>query len=209
MLSFGSPTWQASLLSSAKQPSSRTKGNFGRAVASPIVPRLYLSDLTTACSVDTLERLGITHIVTVLDIEPPFPEPVLARKRLHISIADRPDAKLLPHLDDTTAFIRDALAENDENKVLVHCFMGVSRSASVVCAYLIATRDMSATSAIAFVKSKRGIVCPNTGFTLQLEQYAMEFVKGNGPRATISESIAGRIRKLKDAAGLAHMHHAS
>lgn len=49
--------------------------------------------------------------------------------------------------------------------------MGVSRSATVVCAYLIATMSMTAPESISFVQSKRGIVCPNIGFRHQLEAY--------------------------------------
>lgn len=49
--------------------------------------------------------------------------------------------------------------------------MGVSRSATVVCAYLVATMSMTAPESISFVQSKRGIVCPNLGFRHQLEAY--------------------------------------
>jgi atypical dual specificity phosphatase len=60
----------------------------------------------------------------------------------------------------------------------VHCFQGVSRSATIVCAYLIATSDrkMTVDEAISFIQSKRGIACPNTGFRSQLEIYASRFM---------------------------------
>jgi atypical dual specificity phosphatase len=72
--------------------------------------------------------------------------------------------------------------------------LGISRSATVVCAYLIATTKLSAGESIAQVQSIRGIVCPNIGFRRQLEQYATRYVKDESkPRAT-------RIRKLKGTA---------
>ena len=53
--------------------------------------------------------------------------------------------------------------------------MGVSRSATVVCAYLIAANGMSASEAIAFVTQRRAIVSPNIGFRAQLEIYAEKY----------------------------------
>jgi atypical dual specificity phosphatase len=81
----------------------------------------------------------------------------------------------------------------------VHCLQGISRSATVVCAYIIATADtsMTASEAIAFVQNKRWIVCPNIGFRAQLESYATRFV-GKGERRTlrICAGIAERMRKF-------------
>lgn len=90
----------------------------------------------------------------------------------------------------------------------VHCLMGISRSATVVCAYLVATASMQAHEAIDFVISKRSIVCPNLGFRYQLEDYATRFDAGvrkartlsdhpKGRLANVSEGIAARIRMLR------------
>ncbi|EEB89908.1 hypothetical protein MPER_11947 [Moniliophthora perniciosa FA553] len=91
---------------------------------------------------------------------------------MHVRIADRSDVDILVHLEQTTEFIRKAIEESPDNNVLVHCFAGVSRSATVVCAYLVATAGMRAIDSVAFVQSKRKIVCPNLGFRQQLEMYA-------------------------------------
>lgn len=57
---------------------------------------------------------------------------------LHVPIADMPDADLLTHLEETTKFLRRGLEGG--GAVLVHCYHGVSRSASIVLAYLLKTR---------------------------------------------------------------------
>jgi hypothetical protein len=49
--------------------------------------------------------------------------------------------------------------------------MGISRSSTVVIAYLIATTDMTPHEALATVRSKRTIVRPNRGFMSQLQEY--------------------------------------
>jgi hypothetical protein len=47
-----------------------------------------------------------------------------------------------------------------------------SRSATIVCAYLVATRGLHAPDAISFVRVRRKIVRPNMGFVRQLETFA-------------------------------------
>ena len=53
--------------------------------------------------------------------------------------------------------------------MLVHCAAGVSRSASVVVAYLMYKKGLSLDDALDFVKSKRECVDPNFGFREQLQ----------------------------------------
>jgi atypical dual specificity phosphatase len=83
--------------------------------------------------------------------------------------------------------------------------MGMSRSATVVCAYLVATTEMIVDEAIAFVKKKRSIIQPNSGFKQQLEEYAKQFYRHGAKQvapstiqSSSSLSIAERIRLLKD-----------
>jgi len=79
--------------------------------------------------------------------------------------------------------------------------MGISRSATVVCAYLIATTEMTADEALVAVQAKRVIVCPNLGFRRQLEEYAAQVQGGRGKArrrpAKLGKNIAEAIRKLK------------
>lgn len=80
--------------------------------------------------------------------------------------------------------------------------MGISRSATIVCAYLIATSRMTADEAVNAVREKRPIVCPNLGFRRQLEEYAAQVNGGRGPgrggprRAKLGENVAEVIRRL-------------
>jgi len=46
----------------------------------------------------------------------------------------------------------------------VHCYAGVSRSATIVIAYLMAEMNMGFMDAFSFTKSKRFVVFPNFGF---------------------------------------------
>ena len=57
-------------------------------------------------------------------------------------------------------------------KVLVYCQRGISRSATIVLAYLIWQSNLSYEEALAFVKRRRPSVNPNVGFCLQLMSWA-------------------------------------
>lgn len=57
---------------------------------------------------------------------------------------------------------------NCNKQVLVNCWAGVSRSTTIVLAYLIYKNKWSVQDALSFVRSKRPIVNPNYGFIVQL-----------------------------------------
>ncbi|KAJ6518587.1 protein-tyrosine phosphatase-like protein [Mycena vulgaris] len=93
-------------------------------------------------------------------------------KRMRIPVIDWPDQELLTHFKAANAFIDDARVTVGEG-VLVHCHQGVSRSATVVAAYLMATHPPihDSLSAIKFLQTLRPIVQPNSGFLDQLALY--------------------------------------
>ncbi|KAJ1655730.1 tyrosine protein phosphatase yvh1 [Dispira simplex] len=132
-----------------------------------ILPQLYLGSMEAAHDGEYLGRENITHIVTVAKgIDPKY----LNRYRyLCIDILDMPSENILQHLDTTYEYIRDAMAQG--GNVLVHCHMGISRSATVVIAYLMRTMGISMEMAYEMVRDKRNIVYPNKGFLRQLGKY--------------------------------------
>lgn len=142
-----------------------------------IMPRLYLSDLADAENLATLATLGITHVFSAMPGFVDLPSHIIhhsgRRLPIHhrqINIEDHPFAELAAHLPASTAFIGEALRD-PEARVLVHCVQGISRSASVVCAFLMANFGWAPTKAVTFVKSKRWIAEPNFGFVAQLHEY--------------------------------------
>lgn len=63
------------------------------------------------------------------------------------------------------------LSRKNHSKCLVHCKMGVSRSASTVIAYAMKEFGWSLEKAYNYVKQKRSIARPNAGFMKQLLEY--------------------------------------
>lgn len=140
-----------------------------RPQASKILPRLYLSDMYTATDPITLKRLGITHVVSVVEyMWHEYPADIAHHC---VPIHDNPASDIESLFDAVIAWIKRAMDAGEDSRVLVHCMWGMSRSASIVIAYLMATLGMSLDASLAHVKVRRTIVCPNSGFRKQLMMY--------------------------------------
>lgn len=141
----------------------------GPSRATQIIPRLYISDLCVAENAAALSSLKITHVLSAMRGFVAIP-PELSIRHAQIPLDDFPFAELVEHLPTTTAFLYDALRD-PEARVLVHCAEGISRSVSVVAAFLMAQYSWTPTQAIQYIKSKRRIADPNFGFVSQLHEY--------------------------------------
>lgn len=135
--------------------------------ASEVFEYLYLGSEWNASNLEELQRNGIGQILNVTrEIDNFFPG---LFDYLNVRVYDEDGTELLRHWDKTFKFIEKA--KKNGSKVLVHCKMGVSRSASVVVAYAMKAYNWNLQHALEFVKNKRGCIKPNTGFMKQLETY--------------------------------------
>jgi hypothetical protein len=134
---------------------------------SEIIPNLYIGDFSSACDTEKLKGLGITTIITVFaGVGEMYPH--LFKYRI-IDICDRKYVDISMHFDPTSDYIENSLKSNE--KILVHCQKGASRSATIVAAYLIKKKGYTSERAIQTIKEKRSCVCPNSGFIKQLNDY--------------------------------------
>ncbi|XP_023720741.1 dual specificity protein phosphatase MPK-4 isoform X1 [Cryptotermes secundus] len=134
-----------------------------------IEPGLWLGNLTAATDNDVLELHHINHILTVDSC--PLPRKITMLpgvKTKFLQVTDIPSEDLLSHFEHTSEFIRTG---QEQGAVLVHCYFGVSRSATVVIAYIMKKYELSFEDAFERVKSRRRFVGPNPGFTSQLHLY--------------------------------------
>ncbi|KIM89326.1 hypothetical protein PILCRDRAFT_813256 [Piloderma croceum F 1598] len=153
--------------------------------ANEIIPRLYIADMYTATDAPTLERLRITHVVSVVFDDfgniCTCPSNV---KQLSLPIEDKSSSDMSRYFDRAVEWIQNAMDEDENVNVVVHCMCGISRSPTIVIAYLMATQGMSLSDSLSHVKTKRIISRPNRGFMNQLAYYEEE-LKGRA-------AVAGR-----------------
>lgn len=87
-----------------------------------------------------------------------------------MEIEDKEDVLLKDRFDEAIRFMRMAL-ENPLNRILVHCNLGISRSTTLILAYLMKTYNATVYESFKFLRHRRPIVCPNMGFLRQLIDY--------------------------------------
>lgn len=86
---------------------------------------------------------------------------------LLIPIADNGYDEIKPYLKAGIEFIDQNVKDK---KVLVHCMAGISRSPSMTIAYLM-SKGMSLAEAYWFVRDKRNIINPFSGFLKEISEY--------------------------------------
>jgi protein-tyrosine phosphatase len=135
-------------------------------VMDEMFPNLFLGGKPTR---EDIARYGITAILNLAEKEIPRDESFGITKYMGIPIDDHSDYPIREHFEACNKFIKEHL-ENGE-RVLVHCYVGVSRSATIMIAYLMANDFVSYRKAFDHVKDRRMKVSPNLGFILTLRNY--------------------------------------
>ncbi|NXX39997.1 DUPD1 phosphatase, partial [Tricholaema leucomelas] len=136
-------------------------------------PNLYIGDEKTALDRYSLEKAGFTHILNAahgqrnVDTGPEYYDSMTVEYH-GVEADDLPTFQLSQFFYSASKFIDNAL-QDERNKVLVHCVMGRSRSATLVLAYLMIYKNMTVVDAIKQVSTHRCIL-PNRGFLKQLRE---------------------------------------
>jgi hypothetical protein len=150
-------------------PRSIPNGNeqvaYYRKICSQVRPHIYLGSDFIARSKEILQKNGITHIVNAARVACGnyFPNDF---KYFTLNLYDSPSQSIIGLFYKVIKFMDEAI-ENGGN-VFVHCYQGVSRSSSIVVAYLIWKEKLGCRSLLEDVKRRRPVSSPNAGFTVQL-----------------------------------------
>lgn len=127
-----------------------------------VIDRLYIGDLKSATAAPSNPR--ITHVVNLSGFQYYVPPRVFY---LQLPIPDLPSPPITPYFGMTNKFIDEGRRTGN---VLVHCYAGRSRSATIVIAYLMYS-GASFKESLALLKNCRPIIQPNSGFLRELENY--------------------------------------
>ena len=131
-----------------------------------ITPNLYLGCAKISRSKYFLENNNIHGIINATTNEPnTYSE---SYDYLHININDEPKEQIHAFFQHVFEFIRRHHSLG--HSVLVHCQMGISRSATLVIAYLMMDGHKTLGEAFQQVKSVRQQIDPNEGFIRQLRE---------------------------------------
>ncbi|XP_071934647.1 protein-tyrosine-phosphatase MKP1-like isoform X2 [Coffea arabica] len=134
---------------------------------SKVADHVYLGGDAVARDRDILKQHGITHILNCVGFVCPeyFKADFVYRT---LWLQDSPTEDITSILYDVFDYFEDVREQG--GRVFVHCCQGVSRSTSLVIAYLMWREGQSFDDAFQYVKAARGIADPNMGFACQLLQ---------------------------------------
>lgn len=181
---------------------------FQREMASEIIPgKLWLGAEWDAFEVQSRNPLGITHVLNVAH------KPILGRGTLDSGVV----VEWVPMSDDGTddvfgrgesedlapasgtqrrrgawwtcrSFLETTLACS-RSRVLVHCEIGVNRSVTIVCAWLMECRRWSLQQAFDFMEVQRPLICPEPRHMEQLEDFEQSLARRPFPSESPTASF--------------------
>ncbi|KAH3763709.1 leucine rich repeat protein [Pelomyxa schiedti] len=135
--------------------------------ANEIIAGLFLGSAASAKCKALLQANRVTHIVSAIRTKRPlYP---LSFRYLNVPVDDTDEDDILSYFPATMEFIDQARKAG--SSVLVHCMAGMSRSATLVIAYIIFKFNCSVEKALSHTQQKRPIVWPNEGFIEQLNKW--------------------------------------
>ncbi|XP_026099834.1 dual specificity protein phosphatase 26-like isoform X1 [Carassius auratus] len=135
--------------------------------ADQVWPSLYIGNMDIAENCAEMRRRRFTHVLNCAHSSRRGCEIYdgMGIKYMGIDAHDSCTYDMSANFNKAAEFIHTALKGG--GKILVHCHVGVSRSATIVLAYLMLKQNMTLVEAIQKVKEGRGVF-PNRGFLRQL-----------------------------------------
>lgn len=138
-----------------------------------VIENLFLGNAYNARNFYELKKNNIGLIINCSKDIPNYFEDEMDYIRVYVE--DKLNQCIYKYLDTTITQMHEYLTVNPNKNILVHCFMGSSRSATVIIAYLIKYRKYTRRDALLFLKQKRHLVNINVDFFKQLKRFEEEY----------------------------------
>ncbi|VDL99879.1 unnamed protein product [Schistocephalus solidus] len=122
-----------------------------------------------AANLQLLKKLGVTHILNVTQDLPMAFEDMNSFQYLRLPALDCTEQNIYPFFEKAIDFIDGARQVG--GVVLIHCLAGISRSASIVMAYMLYHTPLKVLEAYKLLQSLRPIAEPNFAFLGQLDNF--------------------------------------
>ncbi len=121
--------------------------------AKQILPNVWIGSVKDASDANFIKKHDIRLIINATANEPIRYTRDVNTYRVPIDDSPSDADKLTRYLPITSLLINDMVRYN--KNVLVHCYAGMNRSATVVAAYLMFSRGWPASKAMAYIKQRK------------------------------------------------------
>lgn len=132
-----------------------------------IIDNIYLGNGNNAANINTLNQFNINIIINVTtELDNYFEDQFEYYK---FELLDEKNNDISNYFENCLNIFKNNMDKN----ILIHCFMGSSRSAIMVLLYLNKIKNMSIDDSLIFLKDKRDIVNINVEFINQLKKFLL------------------------------------
>ena len=129
-----------------------------------ITDKIYLGDIEGATDFNYFKREQIHNVISIVNEPPEYPEEMKINQK-SFKIEDRFNYNIIQYFKECIDFIENS------DKIYIHCLFGISRSATIVIAYLMWKTHSNFEDTYNYIKKRRPKVEPNNGFISQLKQF--------------------------------------
>jgi|TARA_B100000929_G_scaffold178600_1_gene141440 protein-tyrosine phosphatase len=136
-----------------------------------IVDNIYLGNAYNASNFNQLDELNINTIINVTNEIPNYFDNIQEYDYLKININDTNSDSIKNFFDESNQYIKDIQQQKPDKNILIHCYMGSSRSATILTAYLLKNFNLNPKQAFSLLQEKRPVVNINTQFWDELQDY--------------------------------------
>jgi protein-tyrosine phosphatase len=134
--------------------------------------KLYLGDMFSANDELLIKEKNISCIISVAEnLKVTNSNPNIKIYRYNLS--DDYNCNISLYFDEISEII------NNEKIVLVNCVAGISRSSTIVIAYIMKYYNLSLKDAFLYVRNRRNQICPNKQFMKYLLNYELSLFGKN------------------------------
>lgn len=142
-----------------------------------ILPHLLLGGVNDARNVEVLQAKGVTHVLNLAGGEVVLGAELYEEKGIKYSeivCQDTQEYDIMQHYDHVAELADAAAAADPPGVLFVHCYAGVNRSGTLCLAYHMLHTGTPLLQSAKLCKECRGRICTNTGFQLQLFDFARQ-----------------------------------